>query len=516
VSLPTPTWKAEMSDTSNDLEKGHQFGSYEIVRLLGKGAFGAVYEALRQPLKKRTALKVLHPEFVRHQEVVARFLQEAETVAQLDHPHIVGVFDVGVQGGVPFIAMEFLDGEPLASRLEREGKLATTTAVDLMLAVFSAVSTVHEKGIIHRDLKPDNIFLARPATGGVQPKLLDFGIAKVRDVGKALTRTNAVLGTPFYMSPEQAEESKNISNAADQWSLSVILYEAITGAKAFDGDSLLALLNSICFHPTPDPRTQDPSVHPAMASALMRAMSKKAADRFPSVRDFGRAILPFASPGAQNHWGEFFAAGSEVDPTAALMPSYSSISPAHAITLGERRSVAPPAALALPTAATAMAGSDLRASLANSSSAGTLEPATRSTLGLGTPRSRTPLFLAATFAGLSLVAGLLVIVRPSSDTPTTPTVVRPAAAAAAPVTPVPAPSAPAAAQIAPPAVAPPPEPTPTVAPSPAPVVQAPVGAVDAGTAAAPTPRGSSGRRRRPRRSEEGDRPTCVNGICPPV
>jgi hypothetical protein len=163
-----------------------------------------------------------------------------------------------------------------------------------------------------------------------------------------------------------------------------------------------------------------------------------------------------------------------------------------------------------------MAGSDLRASLANSSSAGTLEPATRSTLGLGTPRSRTPLFLAATFAGLSLVAGLMVILRPSSDTPTTPTVVRPAAAAAAPVTPVPAPSAPAAAQIAPPAVAPPPEPTPTVAPSPAPVVQAPVGAVDAGTATAPTPRGSSGRRRRPRRSEESDRPTCVNGICPPV
>jgi serine/threonine-protein kinase len=281
-----------MSDTSNDLEKGHQFGSYEIVRLLGKGAFGAVYEALRQPLKKRTALKVLHSEFVRHQEVVARFLQEAETVAQLDHPHIVGVFDVGVHAGVPFIAMEFLDGEPLANRIEREGKLTATTAIDLMLAVFSAVSTVHEKGIIHRDLKPDNIFLARPATGGVQPKLLDFGIAKVRDASKALTRTNAVLGTPFYMSPEQAEESKNISNAADQWSLSVILFEAITGNKAFDGDSLLSLLNSICFHPTPDPRTHDPSIPPVLASALMRAMSKKAADRFPSVRDFGRAILP--------------------------------------------------------------------------------------------------------------------------------------------------------------------------------------------------------------------------------
>ncbi len=186
-----------------DLQPGTMFGPYEVVRRIGEGAFGSVYEALRQPLKKRTALKVLHAEFIRHEEVLERFLREAEIVAQVEHPHIAGVFDVGVVEEQPFIAMEFLEGEDLAALLKREGTLAVEPAVDLMLAVMSAVVTVHGKGIVHRDLKPDNIFLARQSTGAMVPKLLDFGIAKVSDAKKSLTLTNAVVGTPYYSPPSR-------------------------------------------------------------------------------------------------------------------------------------------------------------------------------------------------------------------------------------------------------------------------------------------------------------------------
>jgi serine/threonine-protein kinase len=156
-------------------------GPYTLLRELGAGAFGAVYEARKEPLNKRIALKILHPDKARDAQYNARFVQEAQAAASLRHPHIVDVDDVGVLDGVPFLAMEFLDGETLSEHLKREGPLSTAAALDLLLPVFSAVAAVHDRGIVHRDLKPDNVFLWRPSTGIVHPKLLDFGIAKVRE-----------------------------------------------------------------------------------------------------------------------------------------------------------------------------------------------------------------------------------------------------------------------------------------------------------------------------------------------
>jgi serine/threonine-protein kinase len=267
----------------DELPIGYDFGGYEIVGKLGAGAFGAVYEALKLPLRKRTALKVLHREFVRHHEVVQRFLREAEIVAQIDHPHIVGVFDVGVFDEQPYIAMEFLDGESLAGRLKRETALPREDAVDLLLAVMSAVATVHEKGIVHRDLKPDNIFIAQHSTGGSQPKLLDFG-----------------------MSPEQAQESKHIDASSDQWSLAVILFECLTGRCPFQGDSLLALLNAITAKPIPRLRELSPTMPEGLDAAIYRAMDRTPSQRWPTVRAFGAALLPFASVGAQAQWATFY------------------------------------------------------------------------------------------------------------------------------------------------------------------------------------------------------------------
>ena len=291
----------------DELQPGQTFGGYEIVRQLGTGAFGAVYEALRMPLRKRTALKVLHRKFVRYPDVLQRFLREAEIVAQMEHPHIVGVFDLGVHEGQPYLAMEFLDGETLSDKLEREGVIPVAQAIDLMLAVTSAVSAVHSRGIVHRDLKPDNIFLARTATGITQPKLLDFGVVKVRDAGRALTMTRAMVGTPSYMSPEQAQEARDVDAPSDQWTLAVILFECLTGRCPFAGNTLLEILNAIATGPLPRLRAANPAMPEGLEAVLARAMERNPSDRWPSARAFGEALRPFASVGAQAQWEGFYA-----------------------------------------------------------------------------------------------------------------------------------------------------------------------------------------------------------------
>jgi len=294
------------ASTADDLAPGTLFGGYEIVRKLGTGAFGAVYEALRLPLRKRTALKVLHREFVRYPDVLKRFLREAELVAQMDHPHIVGVFDLGVHEGQPYIAMEFLDGETLADRLEREGVIPVAEAVDLMLAVMSAAAAVHERSVVHRDLKPDNIFLARTATRSIQPNLLDFGVVKVREARGAMTMTRAMVGTPSYMSPEQAREARDVDAPSDQWSLAVILFECLTGKCPFRGDNLLDILNAITTGPIPRLSEVSPTMPAGLDAVLSRAMQREPAARWPSVRAFGEALRPFASVGGQALWEAFY------------------------------------------------------------------------------------------------------------------------------------------------------------------------------------------------------------------
>lgn len=308
---------------------GTVFGPYLIVRLLGTGAFGAVYEALRRPVGKRVAIKLLHPDMAQNPEMSARFVREAQAAAQLAHPHIVDVFDVGVEGGVPFMAMEYLEGETLTARLRREKALAVTTAVDLMLPIISAVGAVHAAGIIHRDLKPGNLMLAAPRPGVVHPKLLDFGIAKVQDHGDedGLTRTRAVLGTPQYMSPEQVRESRNIDARSDQFSLGVILYECLAGRKLFDGDSVFEVLHQVVYAPIVPPARLRGDIPVGVDRAVMRALERDPAQRFPSVTDLGRALLPFASEVTRNTWSDEFD-GSPYEatrvaraPTAPTVPT---------------------------------------------------------------------------------------------------------------------------------------------------------------------------------------------------
>jgi hypothetical protein len=296
---------------SSTLQPGQAFGRYQIVRTIGVGSFGMVYEAIQHPLGRRVALKLLHDRTLAHPDAAMRFEREAMAAARLQHPHSVEVIDFGTHEGVAFLTMELLEGESLQALMRRAGPLPVETIVDLILPIVSAVAAVHDAGIVHRDLKPENFLLTVTPERQWHPKLLDFGIAKVESQGMELTRTNALLGTPCYMSPEQVLQARTLDGRADQWSLGVVVYEALTGRKPFFSDTLLVLMTAITSEDPVALRALRPDVDPALEAAIARAMQRRPDDRFATMRAFGAALLPFASPAVQHLWyGEFMQAAA--------------------------------------------------------------------------------------------------------------------------------------------------------------------------------------------------------------
>jgi serine/threonine-protein kinase len=290
------------------LAPGTTFGRYVIQRQLGAGGMGAVFEAVHVDLKKHVAIKVMLPEAAQNPMARARFLREGEAVAKLRHPNVVDIADVGVIGDTPYLVMEFLDGEDLGHLLDRVRALPLPALIDLMLPVLDAVSAAHEAGIVHRDLKPENIFLARTRHSAQEPKVLDFGISKLGEMGTAgnLTATNTMMGTTVYMSPEQAQNSKDVDGRADQYSLGAILYEASVGAHPFaevaQRDSLFELLTAIVGGRFAPPRVHRPDLPEAFERVVLRAMAPRREDRFRDVGDLARALLPYASAAGRATW----------------------------------------------------------------------------------------------------------------------------------------------------------------------------------------------------------------------
>ena len=238
-------------------------GKYRLLRKLGQGGMGSVWYAEHLTLHSAVAIKLIDPSIANNEEALGRFLREAQAAASLRSPHVVQILDHGVDSGAPYIVMELLEGESLADRLTRVRRMSPIETARIMQQVARAVARAHEAGIVHRDLKPDNIFIVHNDDDEVA-KVLDFGIAKSNTTGGLTgsasggTRTGAVLGTPYYMSPEQAEGAKSLDGRSDIWAMGVISYECILGARPFDEATLGGLLLAICARPPPIPSERGP------------------------------------------------------------------------------------------------------------------------------------------------------------------------------------------------------------------------------------------------------------------
>ena len=272
-------------------------GKYELIGMIGRGGMGSVWEARHVSLGTRFAIKFIEAEYADSQEARSRFDKEARAAATIQSKHAIQIYDHGVTGdGKPYIVMELLEGEPLDKRLDRVGRLTLQETARIIGQVSRGLARAHERGIIHRDLKPENIFLVRtPDDDEEVAKVLDFGIAKVQASAAnpaitSSTKTGAILGTPFYMSPEQARGLRNVDHRTDVWSLGVIAFRCVTGRLPFDGESVGDLLVKICTAEVPVPSQVAPGIPPAFDAWFARALEREPDRRFGTVAELADAL----------------------------------------------------------------------------------------------------------------------------------------------------------------------------------------------------------------------------------
>jgi serine/threonine-protein kinase len=270
-------------------------GKYRLVSLLGEGGMGAVWRARSLALDIDVAVKVVRRDAATN-DASERLLREARAAASIGHPAIVRIFDFGVtEADEPYLVMELLEGESLGDWLDREQRISATVAVQMLLPVISALSAAHAQGIVHRDIKPENILIARGEGDVRHPKLLDFGIVKFSQPrgGRVLTEVGMLMGSPEYMSPEQAQGLAEIDGQTDVWSVSVVLYELITGRRPFSGSHSGAVLISI-FRDTPVPTTALAAGDDELWSIIERGMQKTPDARWDGMRELGSALGAWA------------------------------------------------------------------------------------------------------------------------------------------------------------------------------------------------------------------------------
>jgi eukaryotic-like serine/threonine-protein kinase len=261
-------------------------GRYRLDSILGVGGMGTVFAGTHTWTDRRVAVKILAPEYARNETIVHRFLQEARTAASLQHPSVVDVLDMGEDAdGTVFLVLELLQGEPLTGLIEREGPLDPSRTLELLIPIMRALVAAHRRGIVHRDIKPDNIFISRGEGGSEVPKILDFGIAKVLEGANSATATGSVIGTPYYMSPEQAAGASDVGPSSDVWSMGVVLYECLSKDLPFDGPNPTAVLLAIATGKAAPLGTIAPGVPKPLTVAIDRALEHDRKVRYATMSE---------------------------------------------------------------------------------------------------------------------------------------------------------------------------------------------------------------------------------------
>jgi eukaryotic-like serine/threonine-protein kinase len=275
-------------------------GKFRVERIIGIGGMGVVVAARHLELDDRVAIKFLLPHALDNPEIVTRFAREARAAVKIKSQHVARTFDVGrLDDGSPYIVMEYLEGVDLATQVRTGGRLSIESAITLVLQTCEALAVAHALGIIHRDLKPANLFLTRASDGSECIKVLDFGISKLAGGGVGLvTNTDATMGSPLYMAPEQMVSARDVDARCDIWSLGVTLFELLTAQRPFAGENIAQLCTEVAVGATPSVRESRADVPPGLENVISRCLEKDRERRFSNVGELALALKAYASPEA--------------------------------------------------------------------------------------------------------------------------------------------------------------------------------------------------------------------------
>ena len=267
-------------------------GKYRVEEILGQGGMGIVARCTHLALNEQVAVKMLRHDVLMDEDATSRFMREAQAAVKLRSEYVARVSDVGTfENGVPYMVMEYLDGQDLGVLLEEQGKVAAQWATDLMLQTCEALAEAHSINIVHRDVKPTNLFVTWRPDGTSLIKVLDFGISKSpMGTDMQLTQTQSLLGTPAYMSPEQMRSARLVDQRTDIWSLGTVMYELLEGRRPFEADSFSEMCVKVAVD-APEPMIHTP---PELAQVVLRCLAKSPEQRYPSMADLGRDLIPFA------------------------------------------------------------------------------------------------------------------------------------------------------------------------------------------------------------------------------
>ncbi|MET0795024.1 MAG: protein kinase [Polyangiaceae bacterium] len=385
-------------------------GKYRVERVLGSGGMGFVVAAWHLELEQRVAMKFLHPLALERADTAERFRREARSAAKIRSEHVARVIDVGImEGGVPYMVMEYLEGHDLSDEMGRVGMLPIEDAIDYVLQAIEALAEAHTAGIVHRDLKPANLFIATRADGSRIVKVLDFGISKsllgASVAELSLTRTSVLIGSPLYMSPEQMRSAKDVDTRTDIWSLGVIMYEMITGQPPYTGDSIPALCASLLSDTPIAMRAIRPEVPHELEDIINRCLAKDRQHRFSTVGELARALAQFGSASSQLH----------VDRASRVMGLTDSAPFSGSLATGSHR----PSNVGNPTRVQPPSQQRLTPVRATVDSWGRTDAPMKSGNTSDQPKSRAPLLIGLALGVAALVSAVLFIGMRQPGTPPT-------------------------------------------------------------------------------------------------